>query len=69
MKWFVTLSFVLTGMLPMLVRAEDDGMIMIEIVEDPSFFELYEIQLYFVVISAFLGIFFWRRYKQKKVKA
>lgn len=48
---------------------EESGMIMIEIVEDPGFFEQFGSYIYTLIIIATLGYFFWRRYQQGREKS
>ncbi|MBN1594609.1 hypothetical protein JW933_01655 [candidate division FCPU426 bacterium] len=59
-------------MIPGISRAEESsaaGMITIEIVEDPTFFELYGNYIYMGVIILFLALFFWRRYQQGRSRS
>jgi len=51
------------------VEAGASGMITIEIVEDPGFFELYGTYVYLGIIALFLAAFFWRRVKQGRKSA
>jgi FtsH-binding integral membrane protein len=73
MHKIVALAFLLFQIIAVIIPnclwaedAESDGMIMIEIVEDPSFFEMYHTHIYILLIVIFLGVYFWRRYQQGK---
>lgn len=66
--WQVSASMI-SALAAETVEAGASGMITIEIVENPGFFELYGTYVYLGVIALFLAAFFWRRAKQGRKSA